>query len=118
MIALMEDRKGISTQLQAGLNAAPALVPATPWLDRVAPPAPLLKKQRDNKVLIQPAKGEAAARFAVWQRHGATWSFTVQPAGDLVVAVGDADAVVVSAVDRLGNESGRTALTLRRPKKS
>ena len=118
MIALMQDRRGISTQLQAGLNASPALAPATPWLDAVSPPAPTLKKQRDSHVLIQPGKGEAAANFAVWRRYGAQWRFAVQPAGTPQIDVTGAEAVVVSAVDRSGNESPRTALTLVRAKKS
>lgn len=117
MIALMEDRKGISKQLQAGPNAAPALLPVTPWLDTAAPPAPTLKKQRDGKVLIQPGKGEAATHFAVWRRHGAAWSFSVQTAGEPLVAAAGAEAVVVTAVDRLGNESPRAALTLVKPKR-
>ncbi|HEY0862606.1 MAG TPA: family 10 glycosylhydrolase [Lacunisphaera sp.] len=118
MIALQQDRKGISTRLQAGPNASPALVPATPWLDAVPPPPPVLKKQRDGKVLIQPAKGEAPASFAVWRRHGAEWRFSIQLAAELTVAPAGAEAVVVSAVDRLGNESPRVALTLVKPKKS
>lgn len=117
MIALMQDRRGISTRLQAGPNAAPALVPATPWLDAVPPPAPVLKKQRDGKVLIQPAKGETPASFAVWRRQGAEWRFSIQLAGELTITPADAEAIVVSAVDRLGNESPRVALTLVKPKK-
>jgi uncharacterized lipoprotein YddW (UPF0748 family) len=115
MIALQQDRKGISTRLQAGPNAAPALVPATPWLDAVPPPAPVLKNQRDGKVLIQPAKGEAPASFAVWRRYGAEWRFSIQIATERTIDPAGADAVVVSAVDRLGNESPRVALTLVKP---
>jgi uncharacterized lipoprotein YddW (UPF0748 family) len=117
MIALMQDRHGISTRLQAGLYAQPVLAPVTPWLDGVAPPAPTLKKQRDGRVLIQPGKGEVPAGFAVWRRKGTDWRFSVQSAAELLVAPDGAEAVVVSAVDRLGNESLRAALTLQRPKK-
>ncbi len=117
MIALMQDRRGISTQLQAGPNAAPALVPVTPWLDSVAPAAPTLKKQRDGKILIQPGKGEAAATYAIWRRHGSDWRFSIQAADELAIAADGTEAVVVSAVDRLGNESPRVALTLVAPKK-
>jgi uncharacterized lipoprotein YddW (UPF0748 family) len=117
MIALTQDRKGIATQLQAGPYAQPALAPLTPWLEVVAPLAPTLKKQRDGRVLIVPGKGEAAATYAVWRRHGSAWRFSVQPATEVLVTADGADAVVVSAVDRLGNESLRTALTLVRKAK-
>jgi uncharacterized lipoprotein YddW (UPF0748 family) len=123
MIALMQDRKGISTQLQAGPNATPALMPATPWLDTTAPLAPILKKQGDGRLRILPGKtkgkekGEAAASYAIWRRHGTEWKFSIQLAGETLVAPAGADAVVVSAVDRLGNESPRTGITLTRPKR-
>jgi hypothetical protein len=117
MIALMQDRKGITTQLQAGLNASPALVPTTPWLTAKPLAAPMLKKPRDGQVLIQLARDEKPAHFAVWRRYGTEWRFAVQLGGELKVAVKDADAIVVTAVDRLGNESPRASLTLP-PKKN
>ena len=117
MIALLQDRRAIATKLQAGPYAAPALAPATPWLDATPPPAPKLKPQPDGRVQIVPGQGEAAAKYAVWRRHGAQWRFSVQPAGEPLVAANGAEAVVVSAVDRTGNESKRMAVTLVRPLK-
>jgi hypothetical protein len=49
----------------------------------------------------------------VWSRYGGQWRFAVVPAAQNEWLVGDdatlgaADLVVVSAVDRLGNESAR-----------
>ena len=40
MAALMQDRDGLATQLQNGLYAQAALVPATPWLVDAAPGSP------------------------------------------------------------------------------
>jgi hypothetical protein len=37
MVALMENRKGISDQLRTISYATPALVPATPWLGASVP---------------------------------------------------------------------------------
>lgn len=116
MIALMQDRRGISTALQHGAYADDALVPATPWLDAVPPPAPKVKQLRDGRMQIVPGPGGAAANFAIWLRRGTGWRFSVQPAGETLIDAAGADAVVVSAVDRLGNESGRVAVTLARPK--
>ena len=116
MIALQQDRRGISARLQAGANAAPALVPATPWLPATPLPAPKLQIEPDGRIRIVPGEGEPAASYAVWRRHGAEWRFSVQPAGESGLNVAGADAVVVSAVDRLGNESPRVARTFPRPK--
>lgn len=124
MIALVQDRKGISTQLNAGLNATPALVPVTPWLKAVPPAAPSLKKQGDGRILIVPAKAEkkkpagVVANYAIWRRHGSEWRFTLQPAGEPLVTLAGADAMVVSGVDNQGNEGPRVAVTLAQPKKA
>lgn len=115
MLALLQDRRGISTMLSQQAYAQVALVPASPWLGATLPPAPQLKRQADGRVLIIPAKDEAAARFAIWQRHGERWGFSVQPANEPLVPVTDAEALVVSAVDRLGNESPRVTLSLAAP---
>lgn len=116
MAALMQDRKGIATQLRAGPYAEPALVPPSPWLGAVPPPAPKLKRLRSGEVQVLPAKGEPAANYAVWRRTGSQWRFAVQAAGETLVASEGADAVAVSAVGRTGIESERAALTLTRPK--
>ena len=62
--------------------------------------------------------GKPVAQYAVWARYGEDWRFTVVTGtqGELTLvddAVGKVNAVVVSAVDRLGNESPR--VTMRAP---
>ena len=111
MAALMQDRDGIATLLQMGPYATPARAPATPWLDDRPPPAPLLRPS-GARVVIEPGAGEAAARWAVWRRVGGAWVFAVLPAAQRSFAVDGADAVVVSAVDRVGNVSIRNPLRL------
>ncbi|MBI2517663.1 MAG: family 10 glycosylhydrolase [Opitutae bacterium] len=115
MAALMQDRRGIAEKLAAGPYAQPALVPPTPWLDAQPPPAPKLKRRADGKITVMPGKGKAAANYAVWRRQDRAWNFSVQPATDPVVEAGTAEAIVVSAVDRLGNESPRVTLLLKTP---
>ena len=57
--------------------------------------------------------GKANAQYAIWSRYGAQWRFAVAPASRPLLLLADdavggaAQAVVVSAVDRLGNESER-----------
>jgi hypothetical protein len=63
--------------------------------------------------------GKPVAQYAIWSRYGAEWRFAVAPASRPVLLLADdaaggaAQAVVVSAVDRLGNESERINVNLR-----
>jgi uncharacterized lipoprotein YddW (UPF0748 family) len=109
MAALMQDRDGVATRLREGPYAQPALVPPTPWLDAGVPAAPMLSiGWRGLRIDMQ----DAAAPFllAIWRRSAGQWRFTVRTGNDTgtLVAPGD-DAIVVSALDRLGNESARVA---------
>jgi hypothetical protein len=112
MVALMQDRNGVAGKLLAGPYASAALVPATPWLGTAPPAAPQWQRRPDGQVRIVPAPGIPAAKFAVWRRQGAGWKFSVQSAGETVIEAQGAEAIAVSAVDRLGNESPRVILRL------
>jgi uncharacterized lipoprotein YddW (UPF0748 family) len=114
MAPLMENRKGISDQLRTVSYPGPALVPATPWLGNEAPAAPSVAAVRKGpSVYLKLVAGKANAMYAIWSRFGNQWRFAVAPASRVDWAVPDdaklgaADAIVVSAVDRLGNESAR-----------
>ena len=127
MVALLEDRKGIAHLLRSGPYATAALVPATPWLDATVPPAPLIDVQRSPepagtlKLKVRPGNGKPPVNYAIWMRHGKLWRFSVQPASqpeielDANASQGQANAIVVSAVDRLGNESPRVSVELTPP---
>ncbi len=117
--ALMENRKGVSDQLKAQAYQYAALVPATPWLGAAAPLAPAVTARRDGAGLalkLAPGAGKAVAQFAVWSRYGNEWRFAVAPGTRTELRLPDdgpagaASAVVVSAVDRLGNESVRVTV--------
>ncbi len=123
MIALMENRKRIGDELKAQLYPAPALVPATPWLDRTGPATPQVTLERGQNIRIKivPNAGKAAAQFAVWTKYGPPetpqWQFSTLPSTPKNAAVetelraateaGALTGVVVSAIDRVGNESPR-----------
>ena len=111
LAALMQDRDGVATQLQAIAYAQPALVPTTPWLDNAAPAAPTLRPVAGG-VLIEPGAGEAATRWAVWRRIGGQWRFAVLPPQQRLIAVQGADLLAVSAVDRVSNLSPQHLLKL------
>jgi uncharacterized lipoprotein YddW (UPF0748 family) len=114
MIALTENRQGIADQLKSVHYTTPALVPATPWLAETLPPAPTATVQRNGKnISLKMAGAPAGGQYAVWSRHGGAWRFQVVTAMDADLALaGDASAVFVSAVDRLGNEGPRVPVTL------
>jgi uncharacterized lipoprotein YddW (UPF0748 family) len=114
MVALMQDRDGIATQLRQGPYAQPALVPATPWLDGMPPPAPLLSRE-GARVAVTPAPGEAAARWAVWRRSADGWRFEVLPGAQRHIDIGSpasTERLSVSAVDRVGNLGPATVIDL------
>lgn len=108
-VALTQDRKGIAQKLTA-LYAAPALIPASPWLGTGVPAEPKLEHVRGR---VTAASSSDAVTFAIWQRIGTEWRFSTQPARYNIVQVSpEAEAVVVSAVNRLGNEGPRATLML------
>ncbi|QJR16595.1 glycoside hydrolase family 10 protein [Usitatibacter palustris] len=127
MAALMENRKGIGDRL-AQANATPALVPATPWLDNTPPMPPDMRVRAApgdaESILLENASPapERSWLLAIWMRHGAAWTFRVVPATDrefrIAVRSNGAplEAIVVSAVSRLGIESTRVSVPLLQPR--
>jgi uncharacterized lipoprotein YddW (UPF0748 family) len=119
MAALMENRKGISDQLRSRSYPSPALVPASPWLGSGQPEQPTVSAARKGgAVNLKLSAGKSNALYAIWSRYDSPgsapqWRFAVAPASRIDWSVPDdarlgaADAVFVSAVDRLGNESAR-----------
>jgi len=118
MAALMQNRKGVSDQLKSTSYQSAALVPATPWLGSDAPAAPTVAlKRNSNGLAIALGPVPKAIQFAIWARYGNEWRFTVAPATRSEVVLTDdagvpARSVVVTAVDRLGNESPRVSASL------
>ena len=124
MIALQQDRRGVAGRLRTEMYAQPALAPATPWLSTQVPEPPQIVGRNvagpaaERSLLLAPGLGAEVARYAVWRREAGQWRFAVQPAKNRVVslapqgAFGRVEAVVVSAVDRLGNESPRVTVVL------
>jgi uncharacterized lipoprotein YddW (UPF0748 family) len=110
--ALMDNRQGISDQLKAGHYAGPALVPATPWLGNAGPGKPTVSaKHGAGLINLKITPGRDTVHYAIWSRHGAEWRFAVVPASKADWSVADdATAVVVSAIDRLGNEGERLSV--------
>ena len=128
MAALLQNRQGLADALQADTYAAPALVPASPWLESDAPlmpvatVTPLIGPHSPLRIRVEPGTpGKAVVCWAVWLRYGTQWVFQVSQAPAFTVSAqrtsdtwGNAVllALVISAIDRVGNESPRAALDL------
>jgi uncharacterized lipoprotein YddW (UPF0748 family) len=98
-------------------NETPALVPASPWLDRTPPRAPKAKFA-GGMLSIEKSFGEAPRLWTIWTRYGGEWSLQIESASTSSVEIpadrngAKLDAVSVSSVDRSGNESERVSVKL------
>jgi uncharacterized lipoprotein YddW (UPF0748 family) len=112
MKSLMANRLGFCDQLKDGPYRLPALVPTTPWLDDAAPARPSVEKgDQPDTLTVRPGPGEPPFLWAVWTQGESGWTFAVRPASSQVLAIDPAARkVVITAVDRLGNESQRTTV--------
>jgi uncharacterized lipoprotein YddW (UPF0748 family) len=107
--AFLRDAGGIRTALSGGFYAAPALIPASRWLDAVAPPSPIVEVTSSGsgaKISWEPSGPESIARWIVQARRGAEWSLSILPGSQRSLTLETAEAVAISAVDRCGNQSG------------
>ena len=119
MKALTPRYTAVGDSLMAGPFAEPALVPASPWLDDEPPTAPGVAVRRETSgwgtVLLSAPAGEPIRRWIVHERRRGAWTTTLLPAWRLTHGLRPAadgslpDLVVVSALDRAGNESPRVA---------
>ncbi|OYU44925.1 MAG: hypothetical protein CFE44_10255, partial [Burkholderiales bacterium PBB4] len=128
MVALQQNRQGLAQTLQSDAYSSAALVPASPWLESGAPLAPaaqltpLMGPHGPLRLVLAPAaSSKPVVGWAVWLRFGKRWQFQVSQGSELTVP-GQRDsepdthellsAVVVSAIDRVGNESPRTLVDI------
>jgi uncharacterized lipoprotein YddW (UPF0748 family) len=111
---LKQNRDALTSTLATGVFASGAVVPATPWLDAVAPTPPSVSVATTGpqlRVTIAGDGGKSLAWWAVRWRNGSSWSLRLIPAtvrstdvptSSLSVVT---DAIVVQGIDRVGNAS-------------
>ena len=114
MRVLGTDRDSIASRLWRAY-AEPALVPASPWLDPVPPALPVTSSSLDAatgalRVQFAPGDGKPVRHWVVYERRGGHWETRVLPGSERVYTAWDpdgsgVDAIIVVAVDRVGNES-------------
>jgi len=111
MAALLQDRKGVATQLRTQRYAAPALPPLLPWIPDQAPPALMLTHvQRIGGPEQWRLEGAPdARRLLLWWRVGAQWRAQLIGPAQSFAWPADASALVASAVSVTGIEGPRRA---------
>jgi uncharacterized lipoprotein YddW (UPF0748 family) len=111
MKSLSTNLGGIKTLLQNGLYSAPALPPATTWLDGVPPPAPVVLSTvagGNRTISWSPASGSEVIRgWVVSTCRGGVWTSTLVPADTLssVQAEAGLQGYAIAAYDRVNNLS-------------
>ena len=105
----------MTTLLKSQTYTTDALVPAMPWLDDKAPPTPTVRIDAKAKTLsLKPGSGEPTWLWAVWTRTSSGWQFRTLPGATRSTAMDSAAVqVVVTAVDRCGNESERASVMIK-----
>lgn len=114
MQALMGNSEGLADSLRAGAYSAPALVPASPWLDAKRPLEPEAAVHTDTitggLALTVQSAGKAPWLWVVRTRSGEEWSTTILPGAQRRYTLARdlssprPEVVTVSAVGRTGNE--------------
>ena len=123
MNVLLQNRDSLGDRLVAGPYAAPALVPATPWLAERPPSPPRASAQVDTlsgrtTVTMAPTGSIPARLWVVRARFGDEWTTSIVPGTvrEHSFAAADAsarpDMLVVTAVGRTGVESPETRIRL------
>jgi uncharacterized lipoprotein YddW (UPF0748 family) len=121
MNVFMQNRDSLVDRLVAGPYAVPALVPASPWLDKRPPSAPRARAQVDTlsgrtTVSIAPTGTIPVRSWVVRSRFGDTWTTSIVPGSvrEHSFATSDAAArpnlIVVTAIGRTGMESSETRI--------
>ncbi|MEA3287236.1 MAG: family 10 glycosylhydrolase [Candidatus Marinimicrobia bacterium] len=129
MKALQRNYGGISDILLKGPYAKPVLIPPSPWLDDQAPSAPLVELDiKAGNIHINWLHEDRADvnLWVVYLQRGKHWSYKILTTDQESLILPHAirtedglsppailDQVAVTAIDRLGNESERTTISVR-----
>lgn len=109
--SLRGDFGGIQKTLRENVYTKDALIPPTAWIKARKPLAPKVKLERDNK-FVRAVWTEQGARKAFWfviyakDKNG--WNYSILPASQKTISLSadrKIEKIIVTSVDRLGNES-------------
>ncbi|SEK80962.1 Uncharacterized lipoprotein YddW, UPF0748 family [Roseateles sp. YR242] len=108
MVALAQNRRGLTQLLRQGVYTQPALPPTTPWL--TAPPCGEVKllRQADGSLRLATQDGAPARLFALWRRVAhrpeAAWRFELIPADGRLPAPESGETLVACAINDINVE--------------
>ena len=109
---LMRDLGGITKLLAETIYTRDVLIPESPWIDSAKPLSPKLNIDRDEKYVKADWTERGARRafwFVVYAKDKDGWSYSILPASERSIALSAdrrIEKIVVTSVDRLGQESG------------
>ncbi|MDQ3798582.1 MAG: family 10 glycosylhydrolase, partial [Acidobacteriota bacterium] len=109
--SLRNDLGGIQKKLRDGVYARDALIPPTDWIKARKPLAPKVKITRGNEFVRASWTEQGARRafrFVVYVKDKNGWSYSVLPNAQKSISLSadrKIEKIIVTAVDRLGNES-------------
>lgn len=109
--SLRNDLGGIQSVLKEKIYTRDALIPVSKWIKAAKPLSPKLKITSDSQYVR--AKwtergGRKALWFVVYAKDKEGWSYSILPAAERSIALSadrKIEKIVVTSVDRLGNES-------------
>jgi uncharacterized lipoprotein YddW (UPF0748 family) len=114
--ALLRNNHGVSDALKRDVYQSPAIIPASSWLDNVAPTAPRLDcepESRGLKLTWQAGGPETVAHWLLQVKTDGEWTTDILPGRHGLRIIAHADVVALSAVDRCGNVSAPTVVEKR-----
>lgn len=110
---------GLSTALTTSLTrdvySTTALVPPSPWLADSAPPKPKVMAKRTKgrwELHLTPNQGSVIRLWTVRWRGESAWETATLPSTRSSVTLSDAQAAVITVIDRAGMESEPTIIAL------
>lgn len=108
MRVFMREDDELGRQLIEHAYSEPALIPAMPWLDDDPPGRPdavLLSRDDGTRLVMTPANPDDLRLWLIRIRRGSEWTHEVLPRAQLSFRLDGPhpDAVLVTAVDRVGN---------------
>ena len=127
MRSLMSGATGLPERIAAGPYAERALVPASPWLDKISPAVPVVRAGRDagTGALTLSLRSQGPEPTWLWvirSRTQSDWTADIIPGFNSTYAfprtlgATPVEAVVVTAVDRTGNESAPVIVGIGAPR--
>src|SRR5699024_11117069 len=113
MRSLLPQWSPLVADITSGPYALPALIPTSPWIDKVAPakPSASIQQYAEKLVIELQPKQEEARWWTMWSKTNGRWALDSIPGSKQAFTLHGTQAsvwpqtIAVSAVDRNGNES-------------